>query len=60
MWATTSAKVTAEWQCTQCDTTNRKLLPRGTTTAEDRCMHCGRTHQVTRGESPVRWNARAL
>ena len=31
---------TAEWICTRCGTTNRKLLAATTSTAKDRCGHC--------------------
>jgi uncharacterized Zn finger protein len=49
--------VTAEWNCTRCGTTNRKLVPAGTTSTTDRCTHCGAWHIATPGERPVRWNA---
>ncbi len=49
---------TAEWNCTRCGTTNRKLVPATTTEARDRCNHCGTWHVISVGETPVRWNAR--
>ncbi len=51
--------VTAEWNCTKCSVTNRKLVPRGTTEAKDRCVHCRAWHLVSPGERPIRWRARA-
>ena len=53
-----SPHVTAEWQCTQCGSTNRKLVPSGTSTTTDRCVSCRAKHEVTPDDRPVRWNAR--
>lgn len=53
----TVAAVTAEWNCTRCGTTNRKLVASTTTRTIDRCTHCGATHVVEPGERPVRWVA---
>jgi hypothetical protein len=53
-----SPHVTAEWQCTSCGSTNRKLVPAGTARTSDRCVSCHARHEVTPGERPVRWNAR--
>ena len=50
--------VTAEWTCTRCGTTNRKLVPADTARTRDRCTHCRAWHLVDPGERPVRWNAR--
>lgn len=50
--------VTAEWNCTRCGTTNRKLLDADATTTADRCVHCKARHVVTRGERNVRWEAK--
>ena len=49
--------VTAEWICTRCGTTNRKLVPRGRREIEDRCVHCRAEHDVKPGPRPVRWVA---
>jgi DNA-directed RNA polymerase subunit RPC12/RpoP len=49
--------VTAEWNCTRCGSTNRKLVPADTREAEDRCTHCGAEHELRPGERPVRWDA---
>jgi DNA-directed RNA polymerase subunit RPC12/RpoP len=51
--------VTAEWNCTKCSVTNRKLVPKGATEVKDRCAHCRTRHLVSPGERPVRWRARA-
>ena len=54
--------ITAEWNCTRCGTTNRKLVPVGTTETKDRCLNCGKSgnHVLTPGERPVRWNAKLV
>ena len=49
---------TAEWNCTRCGTTNRKLVPADTTRTSDRCAHCHARHVVEVDNRPVRWNAR--
>jgi DNA-directed RNA polymerase subunit RPC12/RpoP len=51
------AAVTAEWLCTRCGSTNRKLVAADTTRAKDRCVTCGAKHEVRPGETPVRWSA---
>ncbi len=50
---------TAEWQCTQCGSTNRKLVTIETREVRDRCVTCRAKHVVVPGDRPVRWNARA-
>jgi len=54
---TTTAR-TAEWLCTRCGATNRKLVPTGTTRTIDRCVTCHAGHIVEPGPRPVRWSAR--
>jgi DNA-directed RNA polymerase subunit RPC12/RpoP len=49
---------TAEWICTRCGATNRKLVPEDATRTRDRCVTCRTRHEVTRNERPVRWGAR--
>jgi hypothetical protein len=49
--------LTAEWQCTKCDVTNRKLVPVGTPVAEDGCVACHAKHRIWPDQRPVRWNA---
>jgi DNA-directed RNA polymerase subunit RPC12/RpoP len=59
MWDTSTKGITAEWQCTNCGVTNRKLVPLGAREANDRCLHCGIKHVVRPGDTPVRWQAEA-
>lgn len=47
---------TAEWSCTNCATTNRKLVPSGADQVRDRCVHCKKQHVVARGTPPT-WKA---
>ncbi|MDQ2670842.1 MAG: hypothetical protein M3Y31_09440 [Gemmatimonadota bacterium] len=54
----TVTAVTAEWNCTRCGATNRKLISAEITETVDRCVHCKAKHVVTRGERRVRWGAR--
>jgi DNA-directed RNA polymerase subunit RPC12/RpoP len=49
---------TAEWICTRCGSTNRRLVPSGAPLTADRCVHCHTRHVITRGDRPVRWDAR--
>ena len=49
---------TAEWICTRCGSTNRRLLPETTRHAMDRCNHCHAKHIIEPGQRPVRWDAR--
>ncbi len=50
---------TAEWICTKCGSTNRRLVPEASRVAEDRCVSCHTKHSIEAGPRPVRWNARA-
>lgn len=54
----TTPATTAEWICTRCGVTNRKLVPIKLTSTEDRCVTCHAAHVVEIGRRPVRWNAR--
>jgi DNA-directed RNA polymerase subunit RPC12/RpoP len=56
---TTAPRVTAEWQCSRCGSTNRKLVAHDTREVKDQCVSCHLKHLVTPGARPVRWNARA-
>ena len=49
---------TAEWICTRCGSTNRKLVPVNLTETADRCLSCRTNHVVRTGATPVRWDAR--
>jgi hypothetical protein len=48
---------TAEWECTACGSTNRRLVNEGVSRAEDRCCSCRRRHVIVEDERPVRWRA---
>jgi DNA-directed RNA polymerase subunit RPC12/RpoP len=48
---------TAEWLCTRCGTSNRKLVPDGTERSVDRCQHCRARHVIRPGPRPVRWES---
>jgi hypothetical protein len=50
---------TAEWNCTRCGVTNRKLVPMNATQVADRCVACHAKHLVAPTTRPVRWDARA-
>ncbi len=54
----TTRGITAEWNCTSCATTNRKLVSSDTAEFQDRCVHCKTRHLVTVGDRPTRWEAR--
>ena len=49
---------TAEWNCTRCGTTNRKLVPLSDSRTTDRCTHCGARHTIEPDTRWVRWLAR--
>lgn len=51
---------TAEWICTKCGVTNRKLVEGNTNEVRDRCVTCHTKHRVVEAERPVRWDAAAL
>jgi DNA-directed RNA polymerase subunit RPC12/RpoP len=53
-----TAATTAEWICTRCGATNRKLVPISVTQTADRCVTCHAEHVVELDSRPVRWNAR--
>jgi len=55
----TVAARTAEWICTRCGVTNRKLVPLGQDESRDRCVTCHARHHLDEGDTPVRWLARA-
>ena len=50
---------TAEWICTRCGATNRKLVPEGAARATDECYTCHARHEIAAETRPVRWQARA-
>jgi len=49
---------TAEWICTRCGATNRKLVEIRTAQTNDRCVTCHAKHVVEVDDRPVRWRAR--
>jgi DNA-directed RNA polymerase subunit RPC12/RpoP len=53
-----NAMTTAEWICTRCGSTNRKLVVGGVTTSEDSCVTCHAKHEIAAELRPVRWSAR--
>jgi len=55
----TAAETTAEWICTRCGSTNRRLVPAGVTRAEDKCLGCHTLHEIEADNRPVRWRALA-
>lgn len=55
---TTVPTTTAEWICTRCGSTNRKLLVKGVMTSFDACVTCHTKHQIEADSRPVRWSAR--
>lgn len=59
MWDTSRPAETAEWLCTRCGVTNRKLVEPGSTEILDQCLHCGLKHRIRPADSPVRWRAEA-
>ena len=51
--------MTAEWKCTACDATNRRLVAPTDTEARDYCYTCKVKHVISRPERPTFWSARA-
>lgn len=51
--------ITAEWLCTRCGVSNRKLVPARTRETKDRCVHCRAKHRISPDDRPVRWRSRA-
>jgi hypothetical protein len=60
MSAERTGTITAEWICTRCGSTNRRLVPAGAARAEDECIQCHTHHAIERDARPVRWQARPL
>jgi hypothetical protein len=52
-----TATITAEWICTRCGSTNRRLVPATAARAEDECLQCHTAHEIHRDARPVRWRA---
>ena len=51
---------TAEWICTRCGATNRRLVPEGARRAEDACVSCHARHELEPDARPVRWRSRPV
>jgi hypothetical protein len=51
--------ISAEWTCTRCGSTNRKLVPPDQRVANDRCVTCRTKHRIEADTRPVRWRAAA-
>ena len=49
---------TAEWNCTRCGSTNRRLVPTDTMEVRDKCVTCLAVHLVKPADRPVRWDAK--
>jgi len=54
----TTPMTTAEWICTRCGSTNRRLVPISATRAEDECLTCHTRHEIRPEARPVRWDAK--
>jgi hypothetical protein len=54
------AAQTAEWICTRCGSTNRRLVPEGAQRAQDVCVTCHALHEIEADARPVRWRARPV
>jgi PHP family Zn ribbon phosphoesterase len=50
---------TAEWICTSCGATNRRLVDDRVTEARDECVTCHTHHRLVEDARPVRWQATA-
>jgi DNA-directed RNA polymerase subunit RPC12/RpoP len=50
---------TAEWKCTKCGATNRKLVRSEQTTAQDRCVTCHTRHDLRPTPRLIFWEATA-
>jgi DNA-directed RNA polymerase subunit RPC12/RpoP len=55
---TATRAATAEWICTRCGSTNRKLVSADATHADDTCLHCHMRHEIEADTRPVRWKSR--
>lgn len=52
--------MTAEWICTRCGSTNRRLVADGATAAVDACVTCHVKHELEPSPRPVYWRARPV
>jgi hypothetical protein len=51
---------TAEWICTRCGSTNRRLVADAAERALDACVTCHAPHELEIDARPVRWRAKAV
>jgi hypothetical protein len=58
MTTTAELMTTAEWNCTRCGSTNRKLVPAAVTRTDDACVTCHAKHLIEADARPVRWTSR--
>lgn len=58
MTTPTPAVATAEWICTRCGATNRRLVAAGVSRAADECYTCHAAHDIEAGARPVRWTSK--
>ena len=49
---------TAEWICTRCGSTNRRLVGDMERRSTDACVTCHTRHEIEADARPVRWQAR--
>jgi hypothetical protein len=54
----TMVTTTAEWVCTRCGSTNRRLVPADAIRAMDDCVTCHTSHTIEPDSRPVFWRAR--
>jgi hypothetical protein len=52
-----TATITAEWICTRCGSTNRRLVHATARRADDECLQCHTKHTIEADARPVRWRA---
>ena len=51
---------TAEWLCTVCGSTNRRLVSDSANKAKDRCLTCHTFHIIEADDRPVRWRSTSM
>lgn len=49
---------TAEWICTRCGSTNRRLVDDSAQRSTDACVTCHAKHDIEADVRPVRWRAK--
>jgi DNA-directed RNA polymerase subunit RPC12/RpoP len=51
---------TAEWICTRCGSTNRRLVDDAALRSTDACVTCHAKHDIEADVRPVRWRAKPV